>query len=155
MSPSVPVGSRSPLAGARSLLRWVCTSNPFYVLSAGLFLIGVTTKSWSRAASVRIWTPMPVKRPCTSWSDLPNLSRRIQPADEPAALAEPAAKASNQSERGSSYSHRFPQAERTVRTPARAPVRPEPFPSLREIGLNPALIRRPEAEGELPRMFGA
>src|SRR5438045_7431820 len=32
---------RPPSATPRSLLRWVSTSNPFYVLSAALFLVGL------------------------------------------------------------------------------------------------------------------
>jgi hypothetical protein len=30
-----------PSRRARDLIRWVCTSNPFHVLSAGLFLLGL------------------------------------------------------------------------------------------------------------------
>src|SRR5437016_5161215 len=38
----VHVTSAPPLARrAQGLIRWVCTSNPFYVLSAGLFLLGL------------------------------------------------------------------------------------------------------------------
>src|SRR5205814_9342595 len=31
----------SPSGGAQRALRWVCTNNPFYVVSAGLFLAGL------------------------------------------------------------------------------------------------------------------
>lgn len=30
-----------PLAAARELVRWLCTKNPFYIISAGLFLLGL------------------------------------------------------------------------------------------------------------------
>jgi hypothetical protein len=39
--PDVLAVSAPPEGGARRLIRWVCTSNPFYVLSAGLFLAGL------------------------------------------------------------------------------------------------------------------
>jgi len=38
---TVRTGSAPPLAGAPGAIRWVCTNNPFYVLSAGLFLAGL------------------------------------------------------------------------------------------------------------------
>src|SRR6202011_1601383 len=39
--PNVRTGSAPPLAGTRGAIRWICTNNPFYVLSAGLFLAGL------------------------------------------------------------------------------------------------------------------
>lgn len=42
VSPGEGPGSAPPLlAGARGLLRWVCTNNPFYVLSAWLVCVGL------------------------------------------------------------------------------------------------------------------
>src|ERR1700682_6236071 len=38
---NVRMGGAPPLAGARGAIRWVCTNNPFYVISAGLFLAGL------------------------------------------------------------------------------------------------------------------
>src|SRR5262245_38229260 len=37
----VRAASAPPSGGARGVVRWVCTKNPFYVLSAGLFLVGL------------------------------------------------------------------------------------------------------------------
>jgi hypothetical protein len=34
-------GCAPPLAGTRGAIRWICTNNPFYVVSAGLFLAGL------------------------------------------------------------------------------------------------------------------
>jgi hypothetical protein len=34
-------GCGPPLAGTRGAIRWICTNNPFYVISAGLFLAGL------------------------------------------------------------------------------------------------------------------
>jgi hypothetical protein len=59
----------SPLAGVRSapppfaeaahwLLRRVCTSNPFYVISAGLFLIGLYASFESTGGDVEAWALM-------------------------------------------------------------------------------------------------
>ncbi len=38
---NVQTGCAPPLACTRGAIRWVCTNNPFYVLSAGLFLAGL------------------------------------------------------------------------------------------------------------------
>src|ERR1700733_8950415 len=45
-------------AAAPGLLRWVCTSNPFYVLSAGLFLAGLWTSVEAQADDVQTWALM-------------------------------------------------------------------------------------------------
>ena len=39
--PYVRTGSAPPLGSAHGAIRWICTNNPFYVLSAGLFLAGL------------------------------------------------------------------------------------------------------------------
>lgn len=41
MSQTSNVRAGPPLAGPRGAIRWLCTNNPFYVLSAGLFLVGL------------------------------------------------------------------------------------------------------------------
>jgi hypothetical protein len=38
---SVRTGCAPPLAATRGAIRWICTNNPFYVVSAGLFLAGL------------------------------------------------------------------------------------------------------------------
>src|SRR5262249_49806082 len=52
-----PSGAPPPLAGAAHwfVLR-VCTSNPFYVISAGLFLAGLYASFEARAGDVETWT---------------------------------------------------------------------------------------------------
>jgi hypothetical protein len=40
------------------LLRWICTSNPFYVLSAGLFLVGLYISFGAQAEAVQTWALM-------------------------------------------------------------------------------------------------
>ena len=40
-SSSGVLGWPPPLGGAQGAIRWICTSNPFYVISAGLFLFGL------------------------------------------------------------------------------------------------------------------
>jgi hypothetical protein len=51
--------SAPPLTGAaRGLIRWVCTSNPFYVLSAGLFLAGLRLSFGAQAEDVETWELM-------------------------------------------------------------------------------------------------
>ncbi|MCI0704983.1 MAG: hypothetical protein L0241_28315 [Planctomycetia bacterium] len=54
--PSVPV----PPSGraAHSLLRWVCTSNPFYIISAALFLFGLRVSFGSQARDIDSWALM-------------------------------------------------------------------------------------------------
>jgi hypothetical protein len=47
-----------PAANTRRLLRWVCTNNPFYVLSAGLFLVGLWTSVATQADDVSTWALM-------------------------------------------------------------------------------------------------
>jgi hypothetical protein len=42
----------------RGLVRWLCTSNPFYVLSAGLFLAGLYISFGAQAESVQTWALM-------------------------------------------------------------------------------------------------
>jgi hypothetical protein len=50
---------RPPSGGeARGLLRWVCTSNPFYVLSAGLFLAGLYASVEARVGDEQNWALM-------------------------------------------------------------------------------------------------
>src|SRR5207249_6961936 len=44
-------------AGARDVLRWVTTNNPFYVLSAGLFLVGLRI-SFGAQALDEVWALM-------------------------------------------------------------------------------------------------
>src|SRR5262249_46489250 len=34
-------GAPAMPAAARGVIRWICTKNPFYVISAGLFLVGL------------------------------------------------------------------------------------------------------------------
>jgi hypothetical protein len=41
--------------GGRGLLRWVCTNNPFYVLSAGLFLAGLRLSFGAAPGEVETW----------------------------------------------------------------------------------------------------
>ncbi len=40
------------------MLRWICTSNPFYVLSAGLFLVGLWISFGAQAEEVQTWSLM-------------------------------------------------------------------------------------------------
>lgn len=54
----VRVASASPAGGSRGLLRWVCTSNPFYVLSAGLFLAGLWISFATPSEEVQTWALM-------------------------------------------------------------------------------------------------
>jgi hypothetical protein len=55
----VPIASASsPVAGRPRLLRWVSTSNPFYVLSAGLFLAGLWISFGAQAEEVQTWALM-------------------------------------------------------------------------------------------------
>ncbi len=52
------VAAPSPEGGARRLLRWLCTSNPFYVLSAGLFLAGLRLSFAAQTEEVETWALM-------------------------------------------------------------------------------------------------
>jgi hypothetical protein len=47
-----------PAARGRSLARWVSTNNPFYVLSAGLFLVGLWVSFGAQARAVDTWALM-------------------------------------------------------------------------------------------------
>lgn len=47
-----------PKKGTRGLIRLVCTSNPFYVLSAGLFLVGLRASFGAQAEAVQTWALM-------------------------------------------------------------------------------------------------
>src|SRR5579871_1742269 len=52
--PSAPPASRT----GRGLIRWVCTNNPFYVLSAGLFLAGLWISFGGQTEEVQTWALM-------------------------------------------------------------------------------------------------
>jgi hypothetical protein len=55
----VRVASASPPpSNGRGLLRWVSTNNPFYVLSAGLFLAGLWISFGAQAEEVQTWALM-------------------------------------------------------------------------------------------------
>jgi hypothetical protein len=60
MSSIAEVRPRStPLAGgAPGLVRWICTKNPFYVLSAGLFLAGLFVSFGDPAQIINTWAIM-------------------------------------------------------------------------------------------------
>jgi hypothetical protein len=47
-----------PSAGPPRVLRWVCTSNPFYVLSAGLFLAGLWISFGGQTQAEEAWALM-------------------------------------------------------------------------------------------------
>jgi hypothetical protein len=53
----IPVASAPP-AGGRGLIRWVCTNNPFYVLSAGLFLAGLWISFGAQSEEMQTWALM-------------------------------------------------------------------------------------------------
>jgi hypothetical protein len=53
-----PPSAPPPAASARGALRWLCTSNPFYVLSAGLFLAGLRMSFGSLGREVETWAMM-------------------------------------------------------------------------------------------------
>lgn len=53
----VRVSSASPVS-TRGLPRWVCTNNPFYVISAGLFLEGLWISFGGRGAATDTWALM-------------------------------------------------------------------------------------------------
>jgi hypothetical protein len=52
--PSAPPANRT----GRGLIRWVCTNNPFYVLSAGLFLAGLWISFGGQTEEVQTWALM-------------------------------------------------------------------------------------------------
>ena len=55
----VPTPPAPPLAGAaREVLRWVSCNNPFYVLSAGLFLLGLWASFQAGTGEVATWSLM-------------------------------------------------------------------------------------------------
>jgi hypothetical protein len=61
MTPFGKVSDRAapaPAGAARGLLRCVCTSNPFYVLSAGLFLVGLRASFGPSDGEVDAWALM-------------------------------------------------------------------------------------------------
>src|SRR5262245_66637124 len=47
-----------PNRTGRGLIRWVCTNNPFYVLSAGLFLAGLWASFEAQAGAAQTWALM-------------------------------------------------------------------------------------------------
>src|SRR6516162_4062399 len=47
-----------PNRTGRGLIRWVCTNNPFYVLSAGLFLAGLWISFGAQSEEVQTWALM-------------------------------------------------------------------------------------------------
>lgn len=55
-------GAAQPLPGlptrARGMIRWVCTKNPFYVISAGLFLLGLKVSFGDPALATDTWAMM-------------------------------------------------------------------------------------------------
>lgn len=58
-SADVRVTSAAPPVGSgRGLLRWLSTSNPFYVLSAGLFLAGLWISFGAQSEEVQTWALM-------------------------------------------------------------------------------------------------
>jgi hypothetical protein len=61
MSPPTNVRVRPaqpPAPAGRGVLCWVCTKNPFYVLSAGLFLIGLYLSFGAQTGDVETWALM-------------------------------------------------------------------------------------------------
>jgi hypothetical protein len=59
LSVTVRPGSALSLAAtARALLHWVSCSNPFYVISAGLFLVGLRLSFPAQASEVETWSLM-------------------------------------------------------------------------------------------------
>src|SRR6185312_13115462 len=53
MSPSYPV--RPPNPGGADLLRWICTKNPFYAISAALVLLGLWVSFGNQAEEAETW----------------------------------------------------------------------------------------------------
>src|SRR5947207_97298 len=60
MTPFIDVrfSSALPPRPPRGMIRWVCTSNPFYVLSAGLFLAGLWISFGEQAEEEETWALM-------------------------------------------------------------------------------------------------
>jgi hypothetical protein len=55
----VPAPSPPPLhQAARGLLQWLSCNNPFYVLSAGLFLVGLWASFQAQSGEIETWTLM-------------------------------------------------------------------------------------------------
>ncbi|MBN9120244.1 MAG: hypothetical protein J0I06_13965 [Planctomycetes bacterium] len=52
--PIPPTSEPTPFAGS-PLWRWVCTSNPFYVISAALFLVGLRVSFGAQARDIDSW----------------------------------------------------------------------------------------------------
>src|SRR5919198_5044870 len=57
VDPSVPSVS-PPARTTHPLVRWVATSNPFYVISAGLFLVGLRVSFGAQARDIDAWALM-------------------------------------------------------------------------------------------------
>jgi hypothetical protein len=53
---AVPAPARGD--GGRELIRWICTTNPFYVISAGLFLAGLLVSFGDQAQEEDTWALM-------------------------------------------------------------------------------------------------
>lgn len=51
-------GSAPPAGATRGFVRWICTSNPFYVISAGLFLVGMWISFGAQSREVETWALM-------------------------------------------------------------------------------------------------
>ena len=57
-SASLPTAVSPAPAAAHPLIRWVCTSNPFYVISAGLFLLGLRLSFGTQTRDIDTWALM-------------------------------------------------------------------------------------------------
>ncbi len=53
-----PTPDPNPVPVASPLLRWICTSNPFYVISAALFLFGLRVSFGAHARAIDSWVLM-------------------------------------------------------------------------------------------------
>jgi hypothetical protein len=56
-SADVPVTAPPP-AATPPLIRWICTSNPFYIISAGLFLFGLRLSFGTQTRDIDTWALM-------------------------------------------------------------------------------------------------
>ncbi|MDB5310896.1 MAG: hypothetical protein JWO38_5098 [Gemmataceae bacterium] len=56
--PEVPPGPATPSDGSRGVLAWIATSNPFYVISAGLFLLGLRVSFGAQVRDIDTWALM-------------------------------------------------------------------------------------------------